>query len=83
MRDERDGRAMTTAVVPRQTKKGMTGTMAPMKLLTPAATADWTALPPASVPPSSSVASTLSIASGFSASSSASWSASALSRPFS
>ena len=75
--------ATSTAVVPRQKKNGTTGTIAPKKVLTPAASADCTALPPASVPPSSSVASTLSIASGFSASFAASWSARVASRPFS
>ena len=75
--------AVITPVVPRSQKNGITGTIAPMKVLTPAATAACTGRPVASVPPSSSGACSFNIASGFWASCSASRSAVSLSMPLS
>src|SRR3981189_3183220 len=55
--------ATTTPVVPLRKKKGRTGTMAPRKVLMPAAKADWTGCPPDSLaPPTSPAAGTLSLA---------------------
>src|SRR5438105_4653379 len=76
-------KATITPVVPRRKKKGITGTIAPTKVLMPAAAADWRGSPPASTPPSSSVAWAMSIACGFFDSLSASMSAVSVSKPFS
>ena len=75
--------AVITPVEPRSQKNGITGTIAPMNVLTPAAIADCTGFPAVSSPPSSSGACTLSSASGLPDSCSARRSAISLSMPLS